>query len=139
MFIVLTLPVLAVGLKQAATGVKRKKPKVDAQKKKCNATNVLCFVPWLLFMVFHLFVFKFGVASISFILKAMGVQQIHVFATDLAKIIFPLVFFLCVGALMGVIEGHFGPHPEDWAAVDCFYFSAITMTTVGYGDTVVFS
>ena len=42
------------------------------------------------------------------------------------RIIFPLVFYLLVGCAMGSLEG--------WGAIDSFYVSAITMTTVGYGD-----
>ena len=44
----------------------------------------------------------------------------------LVRIVFPLVVYLCIGAAMGVIEG--------WDFTDSVYFSAITITTVGYGD-----
>ena len=45
---------------------------------------------------------------------------------------------LCFGMLFGLLAfGTFFFHyVESWSYVDSFYFTAVTMTTVGYGDLV---
>ena len=50
---------------------------------------------------------------------AEGVKTYHIF--------FLVIIFLCLGTfLFSYIEG--------WNFIDSFYFSAITLSTVGYGD-----
>jgi hypothetical protein len=42
------------------------------------------------------------------------------------RILFPLFVYVGIGSCVGAIEG--------WDFTDSVYFSAITITTVGYGD-----
>ena len=44
----------------------------------------------------------------------------------IAKIIWPITAYLCVGAMIGPFEG--------WTAAESIYFSSVTVLTIGYGD-----
>jgi hypothetical protein len=52
-------------------------------------------------------------------------------AMRVAKILLPLMGFLALGGILGYIEG--------WSVIDTIYFSAITVTGVGYGDVAPLS
>ncbi len=47
---------------------------------------------------------------------------------------FKLLFFVLVILLIGAT--FFYTQIEDWTTIDAFYFSVMTMSTVGYGDLV---
>ena len=42
-----------------------------------------------------------------------------------------LLYLTCVVIIIGSVMYHY---LEGWSWIDCFYFSIITLTTIGYGD-----
>ena len=63
---------------------------------------------------------------------------------DLGIAVLKIVSYLCLGLLIYTfkeVNEREDPEPEDWNwnVIECFYFTMVTITTVGYGDMPLLS
>lgn len=63
---------------------------------------------------------------------------------DLGLAVLKIISYMCLGVLIYTfkdINERPDPEPEDWNwnVIECFYFTMVTITTVGYGDMPLLS